>query len=189
MAYPVERTPMTVAEYLAAEQHAEARHEFINGEAYAMAGGTPEHAALIANLTIAVGSRLRGSGCRPTSADQRLKVPLTAAFFYADLLVVCGQFEYAEDDLDAVTNPSVVFEVLSPSTKDYDFGTKFEHYRRLPSLREYVMVHQEEARVVQLIRQAAGEWLMRDVTDGALRLKSIGVEVPLTELYELSGLR
>ena len=189
MGYPADRKPMTVAQYLRFEAGADTRHEFINGEAYAMAGGTPEHAVIAMNLSVAIGSRLRGAPCRPTGADQRLKVPLTGAFFYADLLVVCGRFEYADDDPHAVTNPTVIFEVLSPSTKDYDQGTKFEHYRRLPSLRAYVLVDQVAQRVMHHARLESGAWLMREVTEGTLALDVIGVEVPLSEVYDLEGVR
>jgi Uma2 family endonuclease len=187
MGYPAERTPMSVAEYLQLEAASVVRHELIDGEVYAMAGGTPAHAALVTNLAVSVGSRLRGSSCRPTGSDQRLKVPLTGAFFYADLLVVCGTYQMADDDPHAVTNPAVIFEVLSPSTRDYDQGTKFEHYRRLPSLREYVLVDQGEQRVFHHTRQESGAWLLREVTEGAPRLESLGIEVPLAELYDLEG--
>lgn len=189
MAYPAEQFTMTVAEYLALDREAEARHEFLNGQAYAMAGGTAEHAAIIANLIGALFQRLRGGKCRPTSTDQRIHVPATGAFVYADLSVVCGAYEYHPDDKDTLINPRVVFEVLSPSTADYDRGTKFEHYRRLDSLAEYVLVQSGERRIEHRKRLEDGAWIIRDITDGALALPTLGIELPLDEIYDLAGVR
>lgn len=189
MAEAGEPTEMTAADYLALDRAADVRHEFINGRAYAMAGGSPEHAALIANLSGALWSRLRGGPCHTTSADQRLHVPATGAFVYADLSVVCGPFEYHPGADDTLTNPTVIFEVLSPSTADYDRGAKFDHYKRLGTLREYVLVHPDQRRIEHRVRQDDGAWLLRDVTERALVLAALGVEVPLDEVYELDHVR
>lgn len=189
MAESGEPIEMTAAEYLALDRAADVRHEFISGRAHAMAGGSPAHAALIANLSGALWSRLRGSRCHTTSADQRLYVPATGAFVYADLSVVCGPFEYHLDADDTLTNPTVIFEVLSPSTADYDRGAKFDHYKRLDTLRECVLVHPDQRRIEHRVRQDGGAWLLRDVTQGALVLAALGVEVPLDEVYELDHVR
>ena len=131
---------MTYAEYLAAEAVSEVRHEYLNGEVWAMAGGTPEHAALAAAMIRELGASLRGKPCRPFSSDLRVHIPDAGLSTYPDVSVVCGQLETAPDDKDAVTNPIVLVEVLSESTEGYDRGAKAAHYRRIPSLREYVLV-------------------------------------------------
>lgn len=113
---------MTVAEYLAASAGWEVRYEYVNGEILAMSGGRPRHAAVIANVAVALGSRLRGRPCRVASSDLRIHVPETDAWLYPDLTVIRGPWETAPDDPISVTNPSAVVEVLSPSTRDYDRG-------------------------------------------------------------------
>jgi Uma2 family endonuclease len=188
MAYPAEKRAMSVDEYRTLEREADARHEFINGEAYAMAGGTAEHACIQANVTGALWTRLRGKPCRPSSNDQKVFVPETGSYLYADLTVVCGGFEYHPADENAVTNPRVLVEVLSESTADYDRGTKFQHYKRLQSLAEYVLVSQDEQRVE--VRQRVEEgWLIREVTEGAVHLASLDLDIPLDEIYDLEGVR
>jgi len=178
----------TLEDYLAIEEQTGVRHEWINGVAYAMAGGSAEHSAIKTNLTVAVGLRLRGGPCRPADSDQRVHVLQTGSSFYADLTVVCGGFEFASEDQQAVTNPSVLFEVLSESTADHDRGTKFQHYRRIPTLRAYVLISQDERRVE--IRERVEEgWLVREVTVGDLAITALGVSVPLDELYDLTGVR
>ncbi len=188
MAYPAERQPMTVTEYRALEEASDVRHELINGEAYAMSGGTSEHATIATNLAIATGTRIRGTGCRAVAHVQRVNVPLTGAYLYPDMMVICGDYQHAADDPNAVTNPRVIFEVLSPSTQDYDQGTKFSHYRRLPSLREYVLVYQDEQRVVHYQR-VDDAWVMREITEGSVRLPSLEIELPFDESYDIEGVR
>lgn len=182
-------TRITLAEYLQQEAEAVERHEYIHGEAFAMAGGSPRHAAISASIIAALGARLRGTGCRPTTGDQRIYVPATGCMFYADALVICGPYQLATVDPHAVTNPTVIIEVLSPSTADHDRGTKFEHYRRLPSLQEYVLVSQDEPHLDHRRRLEGDTWLVSPVTEGDLVLKSLGLRIPLAEIYaDLEGL-
>ncbi len=188
MAYPAEKQAMTVEAYKALERDTDVRHEFINGEAYAMADGSPEHARIQINFAGALWSRSRGMPCRPTGNDQKVFVPETGSFFYADVTIVCGGHEYHPAESNALTNPSVLVEILSPSTEDYDRGTKFQHYKRLPSLAECVLVSQDERRVE--IRQRVEEgWLIREVTEGDVCLASLDLSIPLDEIYDLEGVR
>ncbi len=188
MAYPVEKRAMSAAEYRALDLDSGVKHEFINGEAYAMSGGTSEHARIVMNLGVAVGARLKGKPCWPTSSEQRVSVPETGGFFYADLTVVCGGYEHHPEDPNALVNPTLLVEVLSPSTADYDQGTKFRHYERLSSLRDYVLVSQEERRVDVWSRVEDG-WLRRTVLEGEARFGSLGISIPLDEIYDLEGVR
>ena len=164
------------------------RHEWVNGVAYAMSGGTAEYSAIKTNITVSFGSRLRGGPCRVADSDQRMHVLETGSSFYADLVVVCGGYVFASDDDNALTNPVVIVEVLSPSTEDYDRGTKFQHYRRMASLREFVLVSQHERRV-EVRRRIKEGWLVFEITEGELELSSLDISVPLGEMYDLVGVR
>jgi len=178
---------MSLDAYLEMEWPPGLRYEYINGVDYAMAGGAPRHGAIQVNLTIALGGRLRGTPCRPTSSDQRLFVTETDSAFYPDLAVVCGGYEADPRDANAVTNPRVIFEVLSPTSEDYDRGAKFARYRQIHSLVEYVLVHQDEQWVEHYRRNAAGKWELDEYREGAIELPSLDVALPFVEVYDLAG--
>lgn len=177
-------TRMEYGEYLALEERSGTKHEYLRGEVLAMAGGTPEHAALASAMTVALGTALRGRPCRLFSSDLRIRVAETDLTTYADVAVVCGRLEVAPDDRNAATNPVVIVEVLSDSTEAYDRGAKFAHYRHLPSLREYVLVAQDARRVEVYRRNESGRFELFEFVGGqALELASIGVHVAVDELY------
>lgn len=180
MEQPAER--MTVAEYLAASATWEVRHEWVNGEILAMSGGRPRHAAVIQNVAEALGSRLRGGPCRAASSDLRVHIPDTGAWLYPDLTVICGPWETAPDDPITVTNPSVIVEVLSPTTADYDRGAKVEHYRRLPSVTDMLLIDPDVRHVTHLRRTDEG-WLRMDRADGDIELRTLGISVPVESIY------
>jgi len=149
---------MTYAEYLAFEAQSDARHEYLNGEVFAMAGGTITHGALTAAVITALSSALRDRRCRVLSSDVRVRVKATGLATYPDVSVVCQQIETDDDDRHGVLNPSVIVEVLSDSTEAYDRGAKAAHYRRIPSLREYVLVSQREPLIEVHRRNERGNW-------------------------------
>lgn len=184
MAHPA-TARMTYAEYLAAEVVSEVRHEFLNGEVWAMAGGTPQHGALAVSVTLALGAALRGKPCRGYSSDVRVRIPQTGLSTYPDLSVVCGELETAPDDKDAITNPIVLVEVLSDSTEAYDRGAKWAHYRRIPSLREYVLVSQGEPRVEVFRRiEETARWELLEARPGeTIELASLGVHLDVAAVY------
>ena len=174
---------MTYAEYVEKERDASSKHEYLHGHAYAMAGGTPQHGALAAAVIRELGTALLGRPCRVYSSDVRVRVTATGLSTYPDASVVCGHLETAPDDPDAITNPVVLCEVLSPSTASYDRGAKAAHYRRLPSLREYVLVAQDEERI-ELHRLRDGRWEIEDARPGErLRLESIDAELDVAAVY------
>lgn len=173
---------LSAAEYVAASATWDTRHEWVNGEAWAMSGGRPRHAAVIANAIAALAERLRGGPCRVASSDQRVHVRATRAWFYPDASVICGPWITDPDDPLSITNPSVLVEVLSPSTADFDRGAKFEHYRRLASLTDYVLVDPDARHVTHLRRTAEG-WARVDLHEGALELAGPGVSLPVDALY------
>lgn len=171
-------------EYLAQEERSEGKHEYVRGQVFAMAGGTPEHSALSAATIAALSAVLRGKPCRVYTGDLRIRVPETDLATYPDVAVVCGKLETSKDDRNAATNPIVLVEVLSDSTERHDRGAKFAHYRHIASLREYVLVDQNERRVEVYRRNAGNRFELFEFAAGAtIELTSIGAKIPVDELY------
>ena len=175
----------TAAEYLARERAAETRSEYVNGQIYAMAGASPVHNIITANLAGLLWSLLRSTPCRPCGSDQRIGVPFTGLYTYPDLSVICPPDEYDPDDRHTLVNPTVLVEVLSPSTEAYDRGAKFAHYRRIPSLREYWLISSDRQRVERYTRRGE-EWLLQEF-DGPEAIVPLdvvpGAVLPLSEIY------
>ena len=143
------------------------------------------HSLIATNLASEVRTVLKGKNCVPFNSDIRMKVEITGLITYPDLSVICGPFEFADDAQDTVVNPTVIVEVLSDSTEAYDRGKKFEHYRRITSLQEYLLVSQSEPRIEQFIRGDAGQWVLREAAghDALLDLPSLQVTISLREIY------
>jgi Uma2 family endonuclease len=154
---PAPRHRYTFQEYLETEEIARIRHEFFDGEIYAMAGGTPEHAAAAAAITAILARQLQGSSSRVYSSDLRLRVRETGLATYPDVTVICGPSERDPQSPTHVTNPKVIVEVLSPSTAEYDRGEKLQHYQRIASLATIVLVDLDQARV-ELWTRGADDW-------------------------------
>lgn len=176
---------MTYEEYLAAERAGSTKHEYLRGEVFAMAGGTPTHAGLAMAVGVALSNGLAGRPYRVFGSDLRVRVDATDLSTYPDLTVVCGRLATAEIDGDAATNPVLIVEVLSDPTEAYDRGEKFAHYRRLPSLREYLLVSQHEPRLEAYAKNEEGAWVLSEAGSGQLlRLRSLeGVELSVDDLY------
>jgi Uma2 family endonuclease len=176
-------------DYLQVEEMSAVKHEYLDGEIYAMAGGTPEHAALCAALIVLVGSRLRGSPCRVYTSDLRIRISATGLATYPDASVVCGELVRDPESRTHVTNPSVLFEVLSPGTEDYDRGEKREHYQQIASLRAYVVVAQDRRHVEIWQRRDERSWSHRVFGAGdTIDLESIRCRVTVDELYAEAGI-
>jgi len=176
---------LSEAEYLVIERAAAYKSEFFDGEMFAMAGGSLPHSRIATNLAIEIGNRLKGRPCVPFNSDLRLKVEASGLITYPDLSVICGPIEFASGSDDTVSNPTVIVEVLSPSTEAYDRGAKFDNYRRMPSLQEYLLVSQDAPRVEQFIRQSGGDWLLRVVAglESSIELPSLNISLPLAEVF------
>lgn len=183
MAEPAPKLGYTFAEYVALEERGDARHELINGEIYAIAHGTPEHGRLAMRVGSLLVSALTGRPCEVFSSDVRMRVLATGLATYPDLSVVCGRLEIDPENRNTITNPCVLVEILSDSTEEYDRKDKFRHYRRLPSLRDYLLVDQHEPRIEHYQRNDDGTWTLREVSPpGVVRL-SMGVEISVAEVY------
>jgi Uma2 family endonuclease len=173
----------TYREYLALERGANVRHEFFDGEIYAMAGGTREHAAICANLTASLSAQLRGRGCQAHSSDLRVRVLETGLATYPDVTVICRHAEQDPEDRNTVTNPVLLVEVLSPSTAAYDRGEKLGHYRRISSLQEIVLVAHDE-RLIEVWRREAGDtWVRREARAGSATLTAIPAILDVNDVY------
>ena len=185
MTAPLHEIHHTYAEYLALEASSNIKHEFLGGQIYAMAGGTPEHAALAASVIGLLFPQLRNRGCRAYDADLRVRTRSGLAT-YPDVTIICGAAERDETDPQAVTNPALIIEVLSRSTEEYDAGDKFEHYKTLPSLQQYVLVSHRE-RSLEVWTLGADGWRQRIVREGEAAELSIGARLDVRELYESAG--
>ena len=184
MPMPAHNIRYSWADYLALEESSNVKHEFLGGQIYGIAGGTPEHAALKAAITGLLFAQLRGGRCRLHDADLRVRVPETGLATYPDVTVACGPLERHPQDQDAVTNPTLIVEVLSRSTADYDRGDKFEHYKRLDSLRQYVLVSHQERAIEIWSRGEASEWALLIAREGEhVRLESIAAELAVDDVY------
>lgn len=182
----VAKTKMTEEEYLAKERASDFKSEFFNGEMFAMAGASIRHNLIKDNLIVRIGSQLAGSSCRTVSSNQRLKVDSTGLYTYPDFMIVCGKFERAELDSETIINPQVIIEVLSDKTESYDRFEKFEHYKRLPSVREYLLVAQKRVGIERYVRTAEGEWQIRSFTkaDESFVFATVPVSVKVADIYE-----
>ena len=179
------RPRLSEAEYLALERAAEFRSEYHDGEVFAMAGGTPEHSLIATNLLRELGNRLRGRPCRVYNADLRLKIEAGGLYTYPDASVICGPVITPPGADDVALNPTLVAEVLSPATEAYDRGQKFGFYRRLASLKEYLLVSQRAARVELFSLDAQGGWRLSEASGpgAALAIPALGIQLSLAEVF------
>jgi Uma2 family endonuclease len=184
------RHSYTLRDYLDVEEVSVVRHELIDGEIVAMAGGTPEHAALASAIPALLGEQLRGRPCRTYSADLRIRVQATGLATYADASVVCDPIERDPTSPTHVTNPKVVFEVLSPGTEHYDRGEKWEHYQKVEALSDYLLLSQNEPRIELWSRTSGSDaWTYTVYGSGdVINLRSIGCRLDVTGVYAAAGL-
>jgi len=176
----------TPEEYLVRERLAETKSEYYQGGVFAMAGASEKHNLIVANLVSSLVSGLRHRDCRVYPSDMRLLISETGLYTYPDVMVVCGKPVLAETQGDVLTNPLLIIEVLSESTKDYDSGGKFHQYMRIPSLLEYLTVSQTEMLIDQSVRQADNSWLVREVVpdSGNVPVRCLGVELDFADVYD-----
>jgi Uma2 family endonuclease len=184
VSHPAVHHRYTFTEYLELEEASNVKHEYFGGEIYAMAGGTPDHAALAMNLGGALLLLARGRPCRVFSSDLRIRVLATGLATYPDVTVVCGPLERDPESRVTAINPVLVAEVLSDSTEDYDRGDKLEHYKKVPSLRECLLISHRETRVELWRRGDADAWVRHEVgAGGRIRLESLDGEISVDDIY------
>ena len=187
MALPEQFLPaITERQYLELERASEMRHEFLDGLMYAMAGESRDHSRICFNLATIIGAQLGGRRCEGFSPNMKVRAGTGGLYAYPDLMIVCGEAEFHDEHGDVLLNPTVIFEVLSPSTEKYDRGEKFRRYRtEIESLQDYVLVSQDQFRVEHHHREADGAWSQTEAIakDAVVVLKSIDCTIPLTEVY------
>jgi Uma2 family endonuclease len=177
---------LTIAEYLEWENANTEKHEYYRGEVFAMSGPKVPHTVIAGNLYFATRLRLKGRPCRPFSSDQRIHIPQNTLFTYPDISIVCGELITLNDDDWNVLNPSILIEVLSPSTKKYDRGDKFKLYQDIPTLKEYILVDSESISIEAWRINEQGQWVLEVYKDinGSLFIPTLGLHIPLAEIYE-----
>ena len=175
----------TPAHYLALERQAKHRSEYINGSIFAMVGASRQHNLIAGNVFGELRTQLRGRPCEAYINDMRVKVSVTGLYTYPAVVALCGEPAFEDTQVDTLLNPSVIVEVLSDSTEAYDRGEKFAHYRRLESLRDYVLIAQNKVRVEHYVRQG-DQWVLSEAStlSSAIRLSSISCEIVLRDIYE-----
>jgi Uma2 family endonuclease len=191
MALPQQFLPtISPEQYLDFERCAEERHEFIDGVVYAMAGESPDHSTICFNVSGIIHPQLTEKPCRGFSPNMKVRTGVGDLYAYPDLMIVCGEPQFHDARGDVLLNPTVVFEVLSPSTEKYDRGEKFLRYRtEIESLKDYVLVSQDRVRIEQYHREDDNTWSLVEITraNEALVLDSIECSIPVVEIYRSTG--
>jgi Uma2 family endonuclease len=178
-----DRSNLSPVEFLTWEREQAVRHEFFCGEVFAMAGGSPRHNALCSSVNARLHESLRDRGCNVFTSDQRVGVGAGERYVYPDITVICGSLELEAGTLDVVANPTILVEVLSGSTEQYDRGLKWEGYQRLPSLMDYVLVSQTEPRIEHFRRESSGSWVYRSAVSGERVTFSNGASLDVDAVF------
>jgi Uma2 family endonuclease len=180
------KAKLTVAEYLEFEKNSDEKHEYYQGELFAMAGARVPHNRIVTRLTMLIGQKLRGKTCEPFNSDQRVHIPENSLFTYPDISIVCGPLQTLNNDDYNILNPSIIIEVLSPGTKNYDRGEKFQLYRDIPTLKEYVLVDSQFIHIEAFRINASGHWELEEynTSSASLLLPLINASLPVSEIYE-----
>jgi Uma2 family endonuclease len=176
----------TLEEYFELERSSNERFEYWKGEVFSMSGGSRAHDRILVNVIVHLSAKMDSRECRVFSSDMRIKVPTAPPYRYADISALCGEAEFEEiGGVDALTNPALIVEILSPSTEAYDRGNKFTHYKSIPTLREYLLVAQNGPHVTQLVKRDDGTWVYNEFTDltSTMKLASLDCDLPLSEIY------
>jgi Uma2 family endonuclease len=180
------KTYITPEEYLAAEREAEYKSEYFEGEVFAMTGASRKHNLVSGNIFASLHTQLKKRPCEAYQSDMRVKVSPTGLYTYPDVVVICGEPAFDDEQKDSLLNPTVLVEVLSKSTASYDRGEKFEHYRRLESLAEYLAVAQNKYHVEHYIRQPDNQWLLSETEEvkDTVSLPSVKCQLALADIYD-----
>lgn len=178
---------ITEESYLEQERRSRTKHEYYAGQVYAMAGASEQHNIIALNIAATLHAQLRGTACRAYPSDMRIKVVRTGLNTYPDFTLVCGQSQFSDPvKRDTIINPSVIIEILSPSTERYDRGMKFQHYRTIPSLQEYILVAQDRYQIERFIRHEHGEWVFSEAIglEATMPIRLIQGSLALQDVYE-----
>lgn len=180
----IPKTLISEKSYLEQERNAEHKSEYYKGEVFAMAGATKEHNKIVASIIVAVGQFLKGKKCSYFPSDLRVHNQINSLYTYPDVTIICGKEEYLDDTFDTLLNPTVIFEVLSPATEDYDMGTKFKLYRSIPSLQNYVLVSSTELSA-EVYTRSGDAWVLTTAKSKRehIHISGINFDLALDDIY------
>lgn len=177
-------------EYLDAERLALDKHEYYKGEVFAMSGASIKHNIIFSNSFGSIVAKLNGKNCKPFGSDLRVHIPKTTLYTYPDISIICGNIDTTDDKFDTVTNPSVIIEILSESTKNYDKGNKFTLYRNIESLKEYILIDSENIMVEKFTKNDDNSWQLteyKSITE-FFKIETVAIEMDLETIYNGVGL-
>ena len=185
MAAPVLKH-ISSSDYLELERSSKDKHELFQGKIVAMVGASIQHNEIVSNLIIKIGNFLNGKGCRIYTSDLRVHVPTSDSFTYPDATIICGKPEMVDDKQDTIKNPTVIIEVMSPTTEQYDRGTKFFYYMQIPVLKEYILIDSTKIFAQTITKQADNSWKFEELKNenDQLTFTSIAHQISLKEIYE-----
>jgi Uma2 family endonuclease len=190
MSQPAAKPKFSAADYIAWEATQEGRNEYLDGEVFAMSGASDTHVTVTMNVAMRLKTNLRGGPCRVLQTDMKLRVEADNAYYYPDLLVTCDDRDRGPTAEQAKAHPLMLVEVLSPSTAGYDHGAKFASYRKLPSLREYVLIDCERKLVEVFRKDDTGHWVLYPYADNdEVEFASVGLRLPMAAIYEETDLQ
>ncbi len=171
--------------YLETERLATEKHEYFRGEIFAMSGASIIHNKIFSNIFGDLSFRLKGNKCQTFGSDLRIHIPKNTLYTYPDISIICGEIETTDDKFDTVTNPSVIIEILSASTRDYDIGKKFMLYREIESLKEYILIDSEHLLIIKHIKNPDNSWLMTEYKnmEDSFLISTIDLEMKLEDVY------
>ena len=177
---------MSIQEYLEFEKNSIDKHEYYRGEIFMMAGAMPKHNVIFKNVFGELYKKLKGKSCQPYGSDLRINIPENTLFTYPDISIICGDIVTSEHDEDTATQPVVLIEILSKSTKDYDRGSKFKLYRDIPTLKEYILIDSESISIESFSINQNNHWELIEykTIESTLSIDSIDFQLSLTEIYE-----
>lgn len=180
-----EKQKYTIEEYLQMERASEVKHEYYQGEIFAMAGASNRHNVISSNLIAELHSRLKTSPCFPYGSDMRIHIPENTLFTYPDISIICGEIKTFDKDKDTALQPIILIEILSKTTRDYDRGGKFKLYRDIPTIKEYMLVDSENIGVEIFRKNEHNHWELEEYKNlkEIVSLPAIGVSVSMKDIY------
>ena len=180
------KTLLTEQEYLQFEKESQQKHEFFRGEIFAMAGAGNNHNEIFSNLFIELGIQLKGKPCKPYGSDLRIHIPQNTLYTYPDISIICKELSASNDETDSTIEPTVLIEILSPSTSNYDRGAKFKLYRDIPTLKEYILIDSESISIESFRVNKTNHWELEEykTREHTLAIPTLAINLTLSQIYE-----
>ena len=180
----------SIQEYLEMEKDSFEKHEYYKGEIFAMAGAGPRHNVISVNIITALANALKGKSCQPYGSDMRIHIPENSLFTYPDISIICGEIITSKENEETVTQPTVIIEILSPATKNYDRGEKFMLYRAIPALKEYILIDSESIHAEHFAINKEGLWQLKEHNnpEEKISIETVNIQLMMQDVYERTKL-